>query len=1183
MLMSDSLPGPYSSLMTGLGRVGLIVALTAALLVGVPSPAGAVAGFGDVPEGTWYTDAVQWSVDNNITGVDGPCFDPDVAVSRGEAAVWIYNMENQPDAGERHPFTDVTDASQDDAISWMANTGITTGTSPTTFAPDETLKRGQVAAFLHRLDDEPSAPPHNFSDVVAPWQQDAVSWMADTGITTGTSPTTFAPEDTLKRGQLITFLYRYQDEPDVTLDTTTPHCDPTADTTEDEGEPEDTEDEEIAAVECEDDEASDDEAAGTEEGLLPADPAVRIGTLDNGLNYYLRCNDSPGQSLELRLAVNAGSLNEAEAGSGVAHFLEHMLFNGTEKYPGNELTKVLQGIGVEFGPDINAYTSYDETVYELALRTDDEEAVNLAFDVLAQWAHAATINPDDVEDERGVVRDEYRLGYETADGVVRVAFPRMYDRGTPYEGRLPIGSAEGIEGTTAQDLRDFYEKWYVPSNIAVIAVGHLPLDTLEALVEKHFDAIPEGEEPTAPETASALDPEPRFDIATSPGQGYSYLSLDLRLPSWDRGTVEGERQLWIEQLISIMLGNRLQDAYEQGYLSQTDPTHWNSFGHTRGLRFYGTNLRAVDYETALNDFWSMMLTLKAHGFVEADLLRAVTAIKSALEFGVQAAATTQDGSYANRYVSHFLQEGDIGTATDRLTRVSALLDEITPTELSTRLQEIMDQSGLLVIGVAADPADLPTIEELTAAVTSAEVGELPASIADADELLAVPDPVDAVDDGELDFFDGASEFFDADVFGDAYEWTFANGARVMYIRSEIAENQVNLQAVSQGGWSAGEPADRMLAGRLATRAVRQSGLGNLSPAQLSRYLDGISAAAQPFIGETTQGVAGSSSTADVETMFQLMHLLFTEPRVDDQAFAEVVNVGEIFLNLSQVDPGWKAWVAYNQARYGDEFEWFNPVGSQETLDALTAESLLERYKQRFASVDDLVVVVAGDVDRETVERLARTYVGTLPAGEPDSYVNRRPPAPDEIVRQEVELGPDSQATALELYHEVLMDIDPAVEVALEVLDVILDARLVNDVREDIGATYSVSVGLSSYFTPEQGIQSSLVASGAPERMAEIEAEIFRILADVAGGNVLADEFANAVAVVRINYAGLGNADLMRPLARRAYAPDDQLPTPQRLITELGQLELADVLALAAAIYDPDQYINIVRVLSPTEG
>ncbi len=216
--------------MVGLSRIwlslGLVVSLTAALLVGLPSPAGAVAGYGDVGEGTWYTDAVQWSTDNGIADIAGFCFGPDDSVSRGETAVWIYNMENRPDAGDVHSFSDVTDASQDDAISWMANNEITTGTSPSTFAPDDTLTRAQAAAFLHRLAGEPSAPPHNFGDVVAGWQQDAVSWMAHTDITTGTSPTTFAPEDTLKRAQLITFLYRYQGEPEVTLNTTTPNCYP---------------------------------------------------------------------------------------------------------------------------------------------------------------------------------------------------------------------------------------------------------------------------------------------------------------------------------------------------------------------------------------------------------------------------------------------------------------------------------------------------------------------------------------------------------------------------------------------------------------------------------------------------------------------------------------------------------------------------------------------------------------------------------------------------------------------------------------------------------------------------------------------------------------------------------------------------------------------------------------------
>ena len=229
-LCLNSYLGRDLSSMVGLSRVwlslGLVVSLTAALLMGLPSPAGAVAGYGDVGEGAWYTDAVQWSTDNGIADVAGFCFGPDTPVSRGETAVWIYNMENQPDSGTSHSFSDVTDASQDDAISWMSNNEITTGKSPTTFAPDDTLTRAEAATFLHRLEGEPAAPAHSFVDVVKGWQQDSVSWMADTGITTGKSPTTFAPEDTLNRAELVTFLYRYQDEPEVTLNTTTPDCDP---------------------------------------------------------------------------------------------------------------------------------------------------------------------------------------------------------------------------------------------------------------------------------------------------------------------------------------------------------------------------------------------------------------------------------------------------------------------------------------------------------------------------------------------------------------------------------------------------------------------------------------------------------------------------------------------------------------------------------------------------------------------------------------------------------------------------------------------------------------------------------------------------------------------------------------------------------------------------------------------
>ena len=1157
-------------------KIGLVAVAVATLTLATTSPVGAVAGYGDVEVGADYATALQWAVNNNISGIDGNCFEPDAVVTRGEAANWLWRMESQPPASTTHLFDDVDDSSLAGAISWLAETQITTGTSATMFSPANPVTRAQVAAFLWRLDDRPEpSSQHSYSDVRAPWQQDPVSWSAEREVIVGTSSDLFSPDQVTTRKDLVSYLWRFQGSPEVTVQQSSPTCDTSQPPTD--GQPSSSEDDstpgetnpdggEPTTATCEGSTVAQNQVSADDQ-LLSVDPNLRIGKLENGLTYYLRCNESPGGNLTVRLAVNAGSLNEVEAGSGVAHFLEHMLFNGTEKYPRNELTKVLQSLGIQFGADVNAYTSYDETVYELEAQANDPQQVSTVFDVLAQWAHAATIKEEDVENERGVVRDEYRLRVETGEGKVQVAFPRLYSAGTPYEGRLPIGTVDGIANISAQDLRDFYEKWYVPSNMAVIAVGELPLDELEELVTTHFSSIPAGETPEVPNNHSELDRQPRYDIVTSPAQGYSYLSLDLRLPSYDLKTVEGDRQAWIEQIIAIMAGNRLQDAYEQGYLSQTDPTHWQSFVHARGLRYYGTNLRAQDYETALNDFWSMMLTLDKHGFARQDLDRAVKTIVGSLELAVQAEATTQDTTYAARYVAHFLRGSDLSTASERLARVSQLLNELTPAELTERYREILDQSGLLILGVGADPADLPSIKELTAAVDSAEAGELPPLIAEAEQLLEEPTPVAPVSSTELDVLD------------QAHEWTFPNGAKVMFVPSDIEENQVQLQAVSLGGWSALEPGDRIIAGRLAPRAVAQSGLGELSPAQLSRYLDGAVVSVSPFIGETNQGVTGSASTDDIETMFQLMHLYFTQPRVDDQAFAEVVNVAEIVLSLSQADPSWKAWIKYLQARYEGAYDWFNPVASQAVIDRLNADTILEAFKKSFAGVDDLVVVLAGDTDLETVERLASTYIGTLPSGDTGGFVNRRTPEPMGAVRHEVDLGPDSQATALEVYHEANVDVSVGLEVASDVLQTMLNDRLVNDVREDIGATYSVSVQLTEYFTPNQGIRSQLSASGAPERMDDIEAEAFRILADFANGEVATEVFDAAVRVLDANYRLESNAQLVSILYRRTFASDSDLPTTERRLKALAELELADVIALADTLYGSDQYINIVRILS----
>ena len=892
---------------------------------------------------------------------------------------------------------------------------------------------------------------------------------------------------------------------------------------------------------------------------------MQVGTLDNGLTYYLRSNAVPGTSLSLRLVVDAGSLHESEAGLGTAHFLEHMMFNGTEEYPGNQVVEELRVLGVEFGPDVNAYTTYDSTVYELDLLTSQPGAVDTAFGILSQWAHAATLDEADVIAERGVIRDEMRLRTETGAGVITGVFDHAYVAGTPYDGRYPIGAAESVESMTSETLRDFYETWYVPSNMAVVAVGDLPVDELEGLVAEYFGAIAVTEAPPAPDTSSPINPEPVYFTATSPSQGYSYMSLDLRTPDWDAETAEGERMQLMEALISLMMDARLQDAYEQGFLSQLDPTKWITFSYTEGLRYYGTNLRADNLSVALGDFWSMVLSLADAGFSDDDVERAAEVVRTDLDFELQSLGTRQDAQWAGLYVSHFLEGADIGTVADRAARVDALLAGIQPEELTEHFRSIIGAAPPILIAVGADVSEVPTVAEMQAAIEGASPGPVPERTVEITALMEAPAPVDAASEGPVEAIEGA------------YRWTFANGATVVFVPTEIAEAQVDMRAVSQGGWSTMQPGERALTGRLAVRAVRQSGVGGLSPSQVERLLDEHNVTVAPFIGETQEGFSGSAAAVGIETMFQMLHLLVTAPQVEDQALAEVVQVGEIILLLAGADPGWRTGIAYIQARHPDTYEWFDPVAPQEALDALTAGSLLDRYRQRLGKVDDLVVAVAGDADQATVEHLARTYVGTLPAGEPDTYTDRRSTEPAGVVRREIVLPPDDRNTGVEINFEALLEVDVALEVAAHALETILDARLNAEARERLGVSYSASADVVVFMTPEPGVTGRLEASGDPTAIDGIHTVILEILADMVANGPNPDEWAEALAVLNAEFSQTANADYLQAVLRRAYAADTELPTPDRLLAELAELQPADVQALADALFDLDQRIEIVAV------
>ncbi len=1057
-------------------------------------------------------------------GSDELC--PNEDLPRWEMAVWlarILDRANPPATGTSR-FADV------DSGTWwsrhverLAELGIVEGceTDPLRFCPDDPVDRGQMAAYLVRAFDLDRGVRAGFADVPADHVfADDIDRLAAARITAGCDrdPARYCPRRNVTRGEMATFLARaiglvYPAEP-------VPAHDPT---------------------------------------LLPIDPAVTIGTLDNGLTYYLRHNDSPGKNLAVRLLINVGSVDETDDEAGIAHFVEHMLFNGTTDFPGNSLDAALREIGVELGPDINAGVGHDLTLYRIEVRLDADHKAPLVFHALSQMAGSATFEPDAVESERGIVLDEMRLAVESVNGLISREFDRIYTLGTPYEGRDPIGTLETVNAMTADDLRAFYAKWYVPANMAVVVVGDMDVDDQQALVEEYFGPLPAGEGRRAP-SVYIPPAESSSHVVTDPRQGVTFISLDIPIDPHDLSTVGGDRLTTMEALIAIMIDNRLDDAYHRGELSQVDPPRFSAFTYNRGLRYYGTNWQGDNLDTASRDYLSVLLTAQEHGFTSGDLRRAISQMVADLQFLLDRIPTIQDSEWASSYQDHFFYGGDIDSVARSVTRTARLLPQFTPEELTEHFRWQMNRGGLVVIAVGPDPSSVPTVTELDAALAAATAGPPPQEVTVIDQLMDPPEPVDPVSEGSFDVFDNG------------YEWTFANGARVMFAPSDIAEGSVSLQAQSLGGWSLLEPGDRALSA-IAVNAVGGSGLGDVSRAELNRFLENITVSVNPYIGETTEGFAGSSSTDDVETMFQLIHLLVTAPRIDDQSYQDALHTAETRLALAERDPRWQAAIAYLEARYGDT--WHRAIAEREEIDSLTPERLLAMYQSRLGKVDDLVVAVAGDIDASVIERLARHYIGTLPAGESDTYINRRPPMPDGLVQRQVTVG-EGESAVLEIYHEADLEVTPLRAVAADALGVALSDRLFLVIREELGASYVAGGSVDSNSLPSQFFNSRAYATLDPSRYDEIRSTMLDILADVAANGLTPTEFAQATAILTTDYARSRNPDLISALLSRRSADDEDVITKERLTEELGRLTPEDVQALAAAIYGEGGRIEISR-------
>ncbi len=893
---------------------------------------------------------------------------------------------------------------------------------------------------------------------------------------------------------------------------------------------------------------------------LPVDDDVLIGTLDNGLTYYLRRNDAPGGKLSVRLAVNAGSLQQVEPTDQIAHFAEHMLFNGTTRYPGNALDAELRALGSQIGPDLNAYTSFDETVYQLEVPLQGNNA-ETAFTVLREWAGEALMDSDEVIAERGVVREEFRLRREQAGAEVNRVFEELYYDGTPYEDRSPIGTEDQIMSTVQADTREFYDRWYRPDNMAVVAVGDLPLQDLEDFVTETFsDFERRGDDhPPRIEPEISLDLPTAVEVLADPGLDGTFISIDYRVPSRNPGTFGGEQLDQWDALIAQMIVNRLNESISGGTSSLVRASG-GPFSAARHLSMFGFNVDGPDLAAGTEEFLNLMATVARDGFTEAEVERARETQRAALQQELAQLDSRQDAQWADLYSQLFLGGADASEASAKAERVTALIDGTSPEDLTGYFRWLTETSKPIILVVGPDAAALPTVEELTALAEGATaIDGVDDDVESIDELMVRPDPADVVAERTLEAAGGQ-------------EWTFENGAKVIFAESTISSGLVNVFGLSEGGWSLLPAADQPLLDP-AIAMVSESGVGDLNKIAIDRYLSDKVVGVQPFAFETGEGLSAQASPEDLEIAFQLMNLYLTQPRVDDSAFNRVVVQQTEALRAAQNRPQVAANRALAEAINGEDPDR-NPNLDRDELDRLTPDLALELYRDRMVGVDDLVLVVVGDADEGDVEDLARRYIGTVPTRPVDSWTNLLDDRPGGVVTVEQTAGPVGGAGVLTMLFTAPVEFDDSDRVHAEVLQALMEERLFTRIREELGASYNGgSASVSFIDEPQSESQLFINVAGDPARLDEIRETLLSELTQLDTEGPTDAEFGRAVAVVTDNYNFISNGDIIDQLLEESTEGSPVL-TNQAGFEIVSRTSRADIRQLAADVIDTGSWIEI---------
>ncbi len=830
---------------------------------------------------------------------------------------------------------------------------------------------------------------------------------------------------------------------------------------------------------------------------IPLDPDVRTGQFDNGLRYYIRANQEPEGRAELRLALNAGSMQEEDDQQGLAHFVEHMAFNGTANFEKQELVNYFQRIGMRFGPDLNAYTRFDETVYMLKVPTDSTAIVETSLQVLEDWARGVAFEGDEIDKERGVVIEEWRTRRGAGQRIQDQQYPVLLHE-SRYAERLPIGKKEILESFPHDAVTRFYRDWYRPDLMAVIAVGDFDPDYMEGLIRTHFESLPSN--PDGPERKEW--PVPDHDdrlvsIVTDEEATNSRVRVTFKLAPERRTTLADLRQSMVEGLHNAMLNRRLYELTQQSdppFIGAGTGSGW--LQRTKRSYTLSANARNGEIPRALEAVLVEHKRAQVHGFTATELEYQKKRSLRSLQKAYDERANVESRRYAQAYLNHFLEDSPAPGIEFRKEVTERFLPEITLEEINALSLDVDEpaSSVILASGPDKDDVSMPSAEDLQAVFDKVAAAELEPY---EDEVIDAPLMGQTPAAGTIVAREQWEEL-------GVHVWQMSNGARVLLKPTDFKDDEVLFEAWSLGGTSLAKDRD-YLSASMAANLISRGGVAEFRALDLQEKLADKAANVRPYISGLREGMSGGSSSKDVETLFQLTHLYFTEPRRDQATFDSFISRLGSLLEQRDANPT-QAYSDTLQAILTQYHPRTRPL-TTERLSDIDLDTALAFYRDRFADASDFTFLLVGSFELDQVEPLVTTYLASLPDRDREEmWVDIGVGNPIGVIERDVFGGMEEKART-NIVFTGPFEWNRHNRHSLNSMAEVLRIRLREVIREEMSGSYGVRVGASRRLYPRPEYSVSISFQADPKRLHELSDAVFEVLRDVQANGPTADEIA----------------------------------------------------------------------------